>query len=78
VRAIPTGYDMPPTSDFLHCRWHRDHVDAGRNSVLGGAVQDTFSDGALRILIGGVLIVKRKGVPYRIIGVCQARLGLTT
>jgi aryl-alcohol dehydrogenase-like predicted oxidoreductase len=33
------------TNPWLLCRWHRDHVDAGGDSILGGAIQGTFSAG---------------------------------
>ena len=32
-------------ADRLVCRWYRDHVDARRDSVFGGAIQGTFCDG---------------------------------
>ena len=36
------------TNPLLVCRWYRDHIDAGRDSVFGGAVQGTLSVGTLR------------------------------
>ena len=38
------------TNCLVHFRWHRDHVDARRDSVFRGAVQGTFGDGACLII----------------------------
>ena len=35
------------TNILLLCRWYRYHIDSRRDSVFGGAIQGTFSDGAL-------------------------------